>query len=380
METNLMPTQLPWIGEQSPHGTIEVNQSCNISCHGCYKEKFSRDKTLAEICREVDILLAMRRVGSITLAGGEPTLYPNLEGVISYIRSKGVRPLLLTNGTLLTREKMASLRDAGLERILLHIDSRQRHRPDQDVYDVPEEAITVLRDRYIKEGSSLGLDMSPAVTLYRDRLEGFTGVIEYCLSSPHVDTMLITNYTQGLNHGEAAEDNLSVDNRLVMETLARKMDLLPAWYIPSTDRQGELRWLFYLTVIAGDGSDKGARFHLSPRYPGGLRLMPRLSRIKYGRFAFDDPFSRSDVLVSLAVYGLLSGSFRVMLSSFGFFLRSLVSRHVRVVRICFQQGPNRKADGTYEACLDCPDATIRDGRLINLCLVDKICPHERRGS
>jgi hypothetical protein len=379
MDTNPMPTQLPWLGERSPHGTIEVNQSCNISCRGCYKEKFSHDKSLETIRHEVDTLMALRRVGSITLAGGEPTLHPALEEVVSYIASRGVRPLLLTNGTLLTRERLVALRKAGLERVLLHIDSGQQQRPDQEVYEVEESAITALRDRYIREGSAVGLDMSPAVTLYRDRLEGFSGVIEYCFASPHVNSMLVTNYVQSLNHGELVEDNRSLDNRLVMATLQRKMGLLPAWYIPSTDNQKELRWLFYLTVIVGDGSVEGDRFHVSPRHPVGLRLLPQLSRLKYGRFAFDDPFSRFDVLVFLAIYGLFSGSLGTLARSFRFFLRAMVSRDVRVVRLCFQQGPNKKPDGSYEACLDCPDATIRNGKLVNLCLVDKICPHDRAG-
>ncbi|MCU0662984.1 MAG: hypothetical protein MUC50_11740 [Myxococcota bacterium] len=40
----------------------------------------------------------------------------------------------------------------------------------------------------------------------------------------------------------------------------------------------------------------------------------------------------------------------------------------------FQQAPNALANGDYEHCRDCPDATVRNGKLVPVCLVDKLEP------
>lgn len=38
--------------------------------------------------------------------------------------------------------------------------------------------------------------------------------------------------------------------------------------------------------------------------------------------------------------------------------------------IVFQQGPNVSRGGKIEFCKDCPDATVRDGQLVPVCMAD----------
>src|SRR3989344_1072958 len=84
---------------------------------------------LEDVKKEIDMLISKRNVSSITLAGGEPTFYKDLSKVIRYISSKGIRPIILTNGTLLTKEKILEYKEAGVGRIAIHIDSHQGKRP-----------------------------------------------------------------------------------------------------------------------------------------------------------------------------------------------------------------------------------------------------------
>jgi cyclic pyranopterin phosphate synthase len=61
----------------------------------------------------------------IRLTGGEPLLRRDIESLVEMLaRVKGIRDLTMTtNGSLLTREKARALKDAGLDRISISLDS-----------------------------------------------------------------------------------------------------------------------------------------------------------------------------------------------------------------------------------------------------------------
>jgi radical SAM protein with 4Fe4S-binding SPASM domain len=89
-------------------GTLEVTQRCNLRCVHCYcRLEASDQRALADeldidtIRRIVDQAAEMGTL-SLTLTGGEPLLRPDLLDIYDYIKSKGILPVLFTNGTLLT--------------------------------------------------------------------------------------------------------------------------------------------------------------------------------------------------------------------------------------------------------------------------------------
>jgi len=43
----------------------------------------------------------------------------------------------------------------------------------------------------------------------------------------------------------------------------------------------------------------------------------------------------------------------------------------------FQQPPSLHGDGGIEQCDNCPDATVRNGQIIPLCLADILSPLEK---
>ena len=70
-------------------------------------------------------LFAQLGVEKIRLTGGEPLLRRDLEALVEMLANvKGIRDLTLTtNGSLLTREKAQALKDAGLNRVSISLDS-----------------------------------------------------------------------------------------------------------------------------------------------------------------------------------------------------------------------------------------------------------------
>jgi MoaA/NifB/PqqE/SkfB family radical SAM enzyme len=127
--TRCRPMALPFTGCRVPHAVLEVNQECNMSCRACYKHRERSSKSMDQILAEIELLLEKRRLTTVTLAGGEPTLHPELPQVIESLRERGLTVMMLSNGTNLNDERLAAYRAAGLSRILLHVDCGQR-RPD----------------------------------------------------------------------------------------------------------------------------------------------------------------------------------------------------------------------------------------------------------
>ena len=189
LEQNL-PLEMPWEGKNVPHGVIEVNQFCNINCFGCCKDKSNYKKSLDEIKKEIDFIASKRNLGALSIAGGEPMVYQDLPQVIAYIKSKGIIPWILSNGTLITKERVEELVAAGLKRILLHIDSEQIGRPDVGP-NFNELTLNTLREKYVDICFDGGLEVGFTTMVYRDKLEHFNDVVEFAYSNPKVIVLLV---------------------------------------------------------------------------------------------------------------------------------------------------------------------------------------------
>jgi MoaA/NifB/PqqE/SkfB family radical SAM enzyme len=82
-------------------------------------------------------LLANLRSSIVTMSGGEPLLHPDLDKVIYRVRSRGMIAGLITNGYLLTADRIRRLNEAGLDQLQISIDNVQ---PD----DVSLKSLKVL--------------------------------------------------------------------------------------------------------------------------------------------------------------------------------------------------------------------------------------------
>src|SRR5438876_2870680 len=66
-------------------------------------------------------LLADMGTSVITISGGEPLLHPELDEIIRHIRRRGMIAGMITNGYLLTAERIGRLNRAGLEHLQISI-------------------------------------------------------------------------------------------------------------------------------------------------------------------------------------------------------------------------------------------------------------------
>jgi uncharacterized radical SAM superfamily Fe-S cluster-containing enzyme len=88
---------------------------CNLDCAYCNEyDKVSNPVPLDTMLRRIDYLADLGTT-IITLSGGEPTLHPDLDTIIRRIRERGAIATLITNGYLLTPERIWGLNSAGLD-------------------------------------------------------------------------------------------------------------------------------------------------------------------------------------------------------------------------------------------------------------------------
>jgi MoaA/NifB/PqqE/SkfB family radical SAM enzyme len=112
---------------QSPHHPILAHiipmRRCNLSCSYCNEyDKVSAPVPTEEMRRRIE-LLAELGTQIITVSGGEPLLHPDLDEIIRAIRSHDVIATIITNGNLLTPERIERLNRVGLEHLQISIDN-----------------------------------------------------------------------------------------------------------------------------------------------------------------------------------------------------------------------------------------------------------------
>src|SRR6202043_3660403 len=96
---------------------------CNLDCGYCNEyDDVSKPVPLEEMKRRLDLLADMG-TSMITISGGEPLMHPELEQVIQHMRTRGIYAGMITNGFLLSKDRIEKLNDAGLEFLQISIDN-----------------------------------------------------------------------------------------------------------------------------------------------------------------------------------------------------------------------------------------------------------------
>ncbi|OIO59922.1 MAG: hypothetical protein COX57_05370 [Alphaproteobacteria bacterium CG_4_10_14_0_2_um_filter_63_37] len=97
-----------------------LTNRCNLACSFCMVESEPHPKVMTqELTREEHLRVAQEMLAGevmrVTLTGGEPTLIPHLEEIVTLLAQGGVYVYLTTNGMLLTEDRVARLVEAGLQ-------------------------------------------------------------------------------------------------------------------------------------------------------------------------------------------------------------------------------------------------------------------------
>jgi len=157
---------------------------CNLSCTYCNEfDDFSKPVPLEEMLPRIDRLAGLGTT-IITQSGGEPLLHPDLDAIITRVRSHGILAGMITNGYLLTRERIERLNRAGLEHLQISIDNDLPDETSKKSLKVLDQKLALLAEFaefQVNINSVLGCGIrfpEDALKVARRALElGFTSTI-----------------------------------------------------------------------------------------------------------------------------------------------------------------------------------------------------------
>ncbi len=114
--------------DKKPVVVWNVTRACNLRCVHCYAGAVDRagEKELdfAEGTRLIDDL-ADFGVPVVLFSGGEPLMRPDIVPLASHAVKRGMRAVISTNGTLISRDRAMELRDVGLSYVGVSLDGME---------------------------------------------------------------------------------------------------------------------------------------------------------------------------------------------------------------------------------------------------------------
>ena len=150
---------LQFSADKKPVVVWNMTRRCNLKCIHCYSSSadidYPDELTTEEAKKMIEDLAAF---GSPVLlfSGGEPLMRADLLELARYATDKGMRAVISTNGTLITRDIAAELKKIGLSYVGVSLDGLQpthdRFRGRKGAFEKAIEGIRNCREAGIKVG------------------------------------------------------------------------------------------------------------------------------------------------------------------------------------------------------------------------------------
>lgn len=155
-----LPSHLLQFSEdKKPVVVWNLTRQCNLKCRHCYARadlmKSQRELTTTEGKALLDDLSAYG-TPVILFSGGEPLLRPDLPELAEYAVGKGLRAVISTNGTLITRQTAQIFKSIGLSYVGISLDGlpivHDRFRGMDGAFERALEGVRYCREAGIKVG------------------------------------------------------------------------------------------------------------------------------------------------------------------------------------------------------------------------------------
>ena len=358
-----MTIRLPWQGADVPCAILDILRGCNARCAFCLTKDAPRMKTFDEIKNDLDALMKLRRLQSIMISGGEPTLHPDLLEVVRLCTAHELKVILLTNGILLDETLAMKLKEAGCLLCFVHVQTHQA-RPDvNDPSDYSEvSALKRCKGEILRRA---GILAGFCETLQPSDKDGIANTLDDYFADGHFTHLLITTARSMADF----DKHDRMDDVEIGELVSRfhKKGLVPFATLSGKINTRQPRW-FSFHVVEAVRLDGSVRKRISLRASIGERAVMWLRRRRIGHYEFVMPEMTS---AKLRMRLLLNAITRLSPGVFFFTFETwLKGETLRFRNAALETPPYRMQDGRIEHCADCPGAVWKDGQLKPLCLVD----------
>lgn len=156
-----------------------ITKRCNLLCKHCYRDSDASHQS-GELTTEegLQLITDIHKTGRfkiLILSGGEPLLRDDLERFAAHAKSLGLIPVLGSNGTLITKERAQSLKEAGIAAAGISLDS---NLPEQhDTFRCTKGAYEAAL-KGIQNCIEAGIRVQINTTVTKDNVEELDGLID----------------------------------------------------------------------------------------------------------------------------------------------------------------------------------------------------------
>lgn len=153
---------------------------CNLSCRHCYFEARGIAQPNQLSTQEAKAFiqdLAQIRVPVLLFSGGEPLLRKDIFELAQFAKDNKIKPVLSTNGTLITQKSAQKIKEAGFSYVGVSIDGKEKtHDKFRQNKGAFQKALTGLRNCQ-NAGLKVGLRFTLTQYNFRDLADIF-GLVE----------------------------------------------------------------------------------------------------------------------------------------------------------------------------------------------------------
>lgn len=167
---------------RAPIGLLaELTHRCPLQCPYC-SNPLELDRVNQELTTEQwqDVMRQAAELGilQIHLSGGEPTVRKDLEDIVEVAAKVGLYTNLITAGVTLTRDRLARLKDLGLDHVQLSI---------QDIDEANAEKISAYKGGLAKKRElgkwvrELGMPLTINAPIHRHNIQNLPNIIDFAV-------------------------------------------------------------------------------------------------------------------------------------------------------------------------------------------------------
>ncbi|MFP4527427.1 MAG: radical SAM protein [Candidatus Kapaibacterium sp.] len=379
--------RLPWNFADNSISWLEPTSKCNLYCDGCYREnKKSSHKPIAEIQHELDVFEKNRKTDGVSIAGGEPLTHPNIVEIVRMVKAKGWKPIINSNGALLTPELLKELKHAGVFGFTLHVDSGQQRPGWKDKNELELNELRLQLANMLKEAGNISCSFN--ATIYPENMKYVPDLLKW--SQDHIDkvhVMVFILYRMAIlgkdfdyyvgdekvefelmyskNDDHRRTDITSPE--LVQLIREKYPDFMPSAFLNGTEKPDSYKWL-----LTGRMGNKHQIFgYAGPKFMELVQVFKHIFTDSY--LAYSEPQwlrrGRLYFMLSWLDRGIRESA-RNYFKSFFDNPRAFFSRvHNQSVMII--QPADIFHDGRVNMCDGCPDITVWNGQLVWSCRMEE---------
>ncbi len=373
--------RLPWNFTDNSISWLEPTAKCNLACDGCYRKNENSHKSLQAIKSDLDVFTSLRKCDGVSIAGGDPLTHPNVVDIVADVKSRGLKPILNTNGLALTKELLAELKKAGVYGFTFHIDSKQGRPGWKDKNEVELNELRYHYARMLADAKNISCSFNS--TVYEDTMQYIPEMAKW--AADHIDIVqvmvfilyrAVNNSTVDfylgpqkidmgdLVYNEEFTERTDIKAEEIVEILrGQDPDFDPCAYLNGSEKPDSFKWL-----LTGRLGTKGKIYgYMGPK---SMEIIQAGHHMLFDRYlAYSEPNMTRKGKSML----FLSGFDKKLRKTFKKFFSNPVNlfKRLHYQSVMIIQPVDFLEDGRQNMCDGCPDITVWNGKLVWSCRMEE---------